>query len=72
MTKPLPCPFCGTPPVESPQNPEREGDAWYEIGCQAMVCPAKPAVRVFDDDKSLLRGMALARWNNRPELEKDS
>lgn len=68
--KPKPCPFCGEPPKVSPDNPELTGNAWGEVRCINLDCPANPYV---DDGEEIAdeRGSdkykeaAIRRWNTR-------
>lgn len=72
ITKPLPCPFCGSEPEIGPKDPEKDGNAWGFVMCVNEKCPARPMVKdgeeVCDD-----RGVAeyieasVKRWNVRSE-----
>jgi hypothetical protein len=72
MIKPLPCPFCGKPPVVYPLNPEIEGDAFAYVICETKRCVANP--RVADGALSCdsrgsdkYKAAAIRRWNKRYE-----
>jgi hypothetical protein len=73
-TTPLPCPFCGEPPVVSPDAEDvasgKEGGAYGLVECQNVECQAQP--RVCDGEQiSDSRGseeykrLAVVRWNRR-------
>ena len=71
MTQPLPCPFCGQPPVVEPENPSAEGDAWGQVRCANLDCPVQPVASdgcfMADERGSdAYKEMAVQRWNTRP------
>jgi hypothetical protein len=68
--KPLPCPFCGTPPEVYPKDPKNEGAAWGQVRCEYEDCPAHPNVKdgepVADErGAEAYRQAAIKRWNKR-------
>ena len=70
MTKPLPCPFCGTAPEVYPKRPEIEGDGFGQVRCEGEVCPANPVVNAYDTIGGDYIGTAIKLWNMRqPEAE---
>lgn len=59
----LSCPFCGKVPLVYPADPDTEGDAWTQIRCPTVQCPAYRGVRVYAE-----RGhytLAATIWNRR-------
>jgi hypothetical protein len=70
MVSPLPCPFCGAPPIVGPGCVEREGNAWGYVACQNPDCPAQPIVQDGEkvaDERGIeaYRQAAITRWNVR-------
>lgn len=71
--KPLPCPFCGQPPEVYPKNPEREGNAFGQVRCENLRCPATPCVNdgaMTCDERgsAAYKQLAIKRWNRRRVL----
>lgn len=67
---PLPCPFCGSTPVLTPENPKIDGDTWGAVSCDNKACPAQPYVHDGEsiaDNRGLVayQQAAIRRWNIR-------
>lgn len=66
---PLPCPFCGEPPLVGP-TPDEQGNAWGYVKCVNKLCAAQPKVDDGEDvadDRGRPEYMraAIRRWNMR-------
>jgi hypothetical protein len=73
-TTPLPCPFCGEPPVVLPVAEDvasgEVGDAWGEVACLNDECPAILSVgdgETVNDSRGSeeYKRLAIVRWNRR-------
>ena len=71
---PLPCPFCGKPPMVGPKKPDLAGNAWGYVVCTHARCHVNPEVSdgctVADERGSgAYQDLAIKRWNKRANAE---
>lgn len=67
---PRPCPFCGSAPVITPVDPDKDGTCWGSVKCVNKDCWVQPDARdglnINDDRGSqAYKAKAIARWNTR-------
>lgn len=64
MTKPRPCPFCGSEPIEQAFGNYHEGTESREICCTNPRCKVRPGIVLWQDEDQF---DLVEAWNERHE-----